>query len=46
MVADENRPRYPNIKWYLDAVGLDFKDVISTVNAISPSPCSPQIQAR
>lgn len=34
MVLDENRPRYPNIKWYLDAVGLDFKEVISVVNAI------------
>ncbi|MGB3290151.1 MAG: glucosamine 6-phosphate synthetase [Burkholderiaceae bacterium] len=34
MVNDENRPRYPNIKWYLDAVGLDFKEVISVVNRI------------
>lgn len=34
LVADENRPRYPSIKWYLDAVGLDFTDVISVVNAI------------
>lgn len=32
MVAEENRPRYPNIKWYLDAVGLDFKEVIEVVN--------------
>lgn len=34
MVAEENAPRYPNIKWYLDAVGLDFKEVISVVNKI------------
>lgn len=34
LVEDENRPRYPNIKWYLDAVGMDFKDAISVVNAI------------
>jgi len=34
MVLDENAPRYPNVKWYLDAVGLDFKDVISVVNSI------------
>lgn len=34
MIEDENQPRYPNIKWYLDAVGLDFKDVIKTVNKI------------
>lgn len=34
LVQQENRPRYPNIKWYLDAVGLDFAEVIKTVNAI------------
>lgn len=34
LVLEENTPRYPNIKWYLDAVGLDFKEVISTVNSI------------
>jgi glucosamine--fructose-6-phosphate aminotransferase (isomerizing) len=32
LVADENRPRYQNIKWYLDTLGLDFNDVISLVN--------------
>lgn len=36
MVEDENRPRYPNIKWYLDALGMDFKEVISVVNRIAP----------
>jgi glutamine---fructose-6-phosphate transaminase (isomerizing) len=34
LIEDENRPRYANIKWYLDAVGLDFDDTIRTVNAI------------
>jgi glucosamine--fructose-6-phosphate aminotransferase (isomerizing) len=34
LVADENRPRYPNIKWYLDAIGMDFKRVISIINSI------------
>ncbi|MEG0149103.1 MAG: glucosamine 6-phosphate synthetase [Comamonas sp.] len=34
LVYDENRPRYPNIKWYLDAIGMDFKDVIQVINAI------------
>ena len=34
MVEDENRPRYPNIKWYLDALGVDFKEVIAVVNRI------------
>jgi len=34
LVTDENRPRYPNIRWYLDALGLDFNEVISIVNKI------------
>lgn len=34
LVEDENRPRYPNIKWYLDILGMDFKSVISVINAI------------
>lgn len=34
MVEDENRPRYPNIKWYLDAIGMDFDKVIPVINAI------------
>ncbi len=33
-VKAENQPRYPNIKWYLDALGLDFAEVIRTVNSI------------
>jgi glucosamine--fructose-6-phosphate aminotransferase (isomerizing) len=33
-VADENQPRYPNIKWNLDAIGMDFTEVISVVNAM------------
>jgi glutamine---fructose-6-phosphate transaminase (isomerizing) len=35
LVMEENAPRYPNIKWYLDVLGMDFKEVISVVNAIS-----------
>jgi glutamine---fructose-6-phosphate transaminase (isomerizing) len=34
MVEEENRPRYQNIKWYLDAVGFDFLEVVRVVNAI------------
>jgi glutamine---fructose-6-phosphate transaminase (isomerizing) len=34
LVLDENRPRYPNIKWYLDALGMDFSETISTINRI------------
>lgn len=34
LVKDENRPRYQNIRWYLDTLGLDFESVIKTVNSI------------
>jgi hypothetical protein len=34
LVEDENRPRYPNIKWYLDALGIDFTEAIRVVNGI------------
>lgn len=33
-VKDENRPRYPNIKWYLDTLGMNFADVIAIINNI------------
>jgi glucosamine--fructose-6-phosphate aminotransferase (isomerizing) len=33
-IEDENRPRYANMKWYLDAVGLDFADTLRVVNAM------------
>jgi asparagine synthetase B (glutamine-hydrolysing) len=34
LVMDENRPRYANLRWYLDAIQLDFADTIKTINAI------------
>lgn len=34
LVEDENRPRYQNIRWYLDTLGMDFKEVIPVINAI------------
>jgi glutamine---fructose-6-phosphate transaminase (isomerizing) len=34
LVAEENRPRYLNIKWYLDVLGFDFTEVIRTINRI------------
>ncbi|MNJ76244.1 hypothetical protein D3C77_734840 [compost metagenome] len=34
LVREENRPRYQNIRWYLDALGMDFSEVIKTVNSI------------
>jgi glucosamine--fructose-6-phosphate aminotransferase (isomerizing) len=40
LVRLENEPRYPNIKWYLDVLNLDFDEVITKINQIprlSPS---------
>jgi len=34
LVADENQPRYQNIRWYLDTLGLDFEETIKIVNSI------------
>lgn len=34
LVDDENQPRYQNIRWYLDTLGLDFERVIKIVNNI------------
>ena len=34
LVQDENRPRYQNLKWYLDALNLDFEEVMTAVNGI------------
>ena len=32
LVEEENTPRYQNLKWYLDVVGVDFKHAIETIN--------------
>jgi hypothetical protein len=34
LVQEENRPRYESIKWYLDAVGVDFSEAIKVINDI------------
>ena len=34
LVKDENKPRYQNIKWYLDTLGFDFNQVIKIINNI------------
>ena len=34
LVANENLPRFENIRWYLDSIGLPFEDVILRVNRI------------
>jgi len=34
LVETENQPRYQNIRWYLDALGIDFSEAIRIVNNI------------
>jgi glutamine---fructose-6-phosphate transaminase (isomerizing) len=34
IVVEENKPRYENIKWYLEAIGFDFITTIETINRI------------
>ena len=34
LVAEENRPRYQNIRWYLDTLGMNFEEIIKIVNSI------------
>ncbi len=32
LVKDENKPRLQNIKWFLEIIGLEFKDTIERIN--------------
>ena len=34
LVKDENQPRYQNIRWYLDTLGLNYEETIKIVNSI------------
>lgn len=34
LIECENRPRYQNIRWYLDALGMEFSEVINVINSI------------
>jgi glucosamine--fructose-6-phosphate aminotransferase (isomerizing) len=34
LVEKENIPRYENIRWYLEIIGMDFKSTIETINRI------------
>ena len=34
LIQEENRPRYPTIKWYTDVVKIDYKLAIDTINRI------------
>ena len=31
-VREENKPRYQNMRWYLDTVGLDFPETVKVIN--------------
>jgi glucosamine--fructose-6-phosphate aminotransferase (isomerizing) len=33
LVKIENKPRYENIKWFLQVINLDFKDTINQINS-------------
>ena len=33
LVKTEGRPRFENIKWFLQILNLDFKDTINIVNS-------------
>jgi hypothetical protein len=33
-LAEENRPRYATMKWYLDVVGVDYEHAVGVINAI------------
>ena len=34
LITEENRPRYPSLKWYIDILGLDFNSTIKRINEI------------
>ena len=35
LVECENQPRYQNIRWYLDTLGMDFVETIKVINKIT-----------
>lgn len=39
-VQEENQPRYQSIKWYLDAIGLDFDHVLAQITRAPQVPAS------
>ena len=32
LIMEENKPRYQNIRWYLDAIGIDYSSTIDVIN--------------
>lgn len=37
LILEENRPRPQSIRWYLDAIGLDFDSTIRRINELAPA---------
>lgn len=33
-IIEENRPRIPSLRWYLDTINLDFNDTIRRINSL------------
>jgi asparagine synthetase B (glutamine-hydrolysing) len=34
LVYEENHPRYENLRWYLDIIGMDFESTVNRINHI------------
>ena len=34
IIKEENLPRYENLKWYLDIIGVDYNNAVKTINSI------------
>lgn len=35
LIYEENKPRYNSLKWYLEIIGLDYKETFNKINNIS-----------
>lgn len=38
LVAEENQPRYQNIRWYLDLLGFNFENAVRAINSAPKVP--------
>jgi hypothetical protein len=45
-VVEENAPRYENLKWYLEIVGVDFESAVRTINEIPKLYRDPEAKRR
>lgn len=44
-ILQENNPRFPTIKWYLDIIGMNFEEVIPIVNRIPKLYAKPEVDS-